>query len=116
MNNKEFEQIEKQLSKTHLIIKRDNRAKALTQQIETLAKQLPPESLLELIVRAVVGLSLPVVKKNIKNLIRESKDESIEQEIFQLMLNYIADIDIDDINNQTIRKRKIKLKDLLTDL
>ena len=116
MNNKEFEQIEKQLSKTHLIIKRDNRAKARTQQIETLAKRLPPESLLELIVRAVVGLSLPVVRKNIKNLIRESKDESIEQEIFQLMLNYIADIDIDDINNQTIRKRKIKLKDLLTDL
>jgi len=72
MNNKQLDKLQREMSKTHHVFKKNSKINSVTRNAVTFAKGLSPEQTGLLLVKLLVGLSSVVHRKKLSKLLIDS--------------------------------------------
>ena len=72
MNKKQLDKLEQEISKTHVVFKRNTKINSITKNTISFAKGLSPEQTGLLLVKLLVGLSSIVHRKQLSKLLIDS--------------------------------------------
>lgn len=97
-----MDKIEREIRKTHYAFKKNKKISSIEKNIVSFAKGLSSEQLALLVLKLISGLAMPMYRKKLHHLLKESMDID-NKEFIELLLQ--------ELNS----KKNIKLKDLLID-
>lgn len=109
MNSNQLEQAEKELKKVNYVFKKNKKISAIERNVVSFAKGLNAEQLALLVIKLISGLSMPMYRKKISQLL----SESIKNNEFSNELNDFIELLLQEIENDIDTACNLKVKDLL---
>ena len=93
-----MEQIEQQMRKTHIVLKRNTVAEDKAKNLAAFAKNLAPDALAIMVINLIVLLSSSIYRKNIESLLKESFDADLMDQLKPIL---------DDLDNPRLTLNKL---------
>jgi hypothetical protein len=109
MNKAQLNQIEKEFKKTNYVLKKNSKISAIERNVVSFAKGLSAEQLALLVIKLISGLSMPMYRKKISQLL----SESINSNQFDDELNDFIELLLQEIESNLDTACSLKVKDLL---